>query len=597
MFFLNLFIFADLLKILTKNLKVTIMVEAIRKTLRDSKVARWTALAVVAFTMLTGYYLTDVMAPLKGLLEGQLQWDSSEFGFFTSAYGWFNVFLLMLIIGGIILDKMGVRFTGLMAAMIMVAGTAIKYWAVSTHSLDGTTWHILFWEAKAQVFMAGLGFAIFGVGVEVAGITVSKIIVKWFKGKELALAMGLEMATARLGTALALSTSVPIAKAFNNVSAPILVCLIMLCIGLIAFIIYTFMDKKLDASQAVYDAANKTVDTEEAFRISDIWKIVGNKGWWYIAILCVLFYSAVFPFLKYATDLMVQRFNINEDVAGIIPAMLPFGTILLTPLFGNLYDRKGKGATIMIIGSILLIFVHTMFAIPFINQWFIAILLILVLGVGFSLVPSAMWPSVPKIIPEKQLGTAYALIFWVQNWGLMGVPALIGWVLNKYCFFGYFAIMGTGFITHQGDNVVKLATFDQNVYDLTTVGSISRKDTTVQVNRFIQDANGNVTSIVVSTGDTIQRIHISDKAFKKVEKRKEVKVPLYSYEDKGRIDHFITNKGENVTKYNNVASFYNYTIPMIIFTSLGILALIFAFLLKAEDKKKGYGLEKPNIQK
>jgi MFS family permease len=573
------------------------MTEAIRKTLRDSKAARWTALAVVAFTMLTGYYLTDVMAPLKGLLEGQLQWNSSEFGFFTSAYGWFNVFLLMLIIGGIILDKMGVRFTGLMAATIMVGGTAIKYWAISTHSLDGITWHILFWDSKAQVFMAGLGFAIFGVGVEVAGITVSKIIVKWFKGKELALAMGLEMATARLGTALALSTSVPIAKAFNNVSAPILVCLIMLCIGLIAFIIYIFMDKKLDASQAIYDAANKTVDTEEAFRTSDIWKIVGNKGWWYLAILCVLFYSAVFPFLKYATDLMVQRFNINEDVAGIIPAMLPFGTILLTPLFGNLYDRKGKGATIMIIGSILLIFVHTMFAIPFINQWIIAILLILVLGVGFSLVPSAMWPSVPKIIPEKQLGTAYALVFWVQNWGLMGVPALIGWVLNKYCFIGYFAIMGTGFITHQGDNVVKLATFDQNIYNLTTVGSISRKDTTVQVNQFIQDANGSITSIVVSTGDTIQRINISDKAFKKVEKRKEVKVPLYSFEDKGRIDHFITNKGESVTKYNNVASFYNYTLPMIIFTSLGILALLFAFLLKAEDKKKGYGLELPNIQK
>jgi MFS family permease len=580
------------------------MVEAIRKTLRDSKAARWTALAVVAFTMLCGYYLADVMAPLKGLLEGQLQWNSSEFGFFTSAYGWFNVFLLMLIIGGIILDKMGVRFTGLMAASIMVFGTAIKYWAISTHSLDGTYWHILFWDTKAQVFMAGLGFAIFGVGVEVAGITVSKVIVKWFKGKELALAMGLEMATARLGTALALSTSVPIAKAFNNVSAPILVCLIMLCIGLIAFFIYTFMDKKLDASQAKYDAENKTEDTEEAFHTSDIWKILSNKGWWYLAILCVLFYSAVFPFLKYATDLMVQKFKINEDWAGAIPAMLPFGTILLTPLFGNLYDRKGKGATIMIIGSLLLIFVHTMFTIPFINHWFFAILLILILGVGFSLVPSAMWPSVPKIIPERQLGTAYSLIFWVQNWGLMGVPALIGWVLNKYCFIGYFAILGTGFVTQQGDNIIKVKLANNQVFDLKTVGSISRKDTTLKVTQFIKTSDGKVDGVVVSSGDTIQRLTISDKAFRKVERKMEVKVPLYSFEYnennktyKSRIDNFITDKGERVTKYYNVTSFYNYTLPMIIFLSLGILALLFAFLLKAEDKKKGYGLQLPNIQK
>src|SRR5450759_1485122 len=222
--------------------------ETVTNTLRDSKAARWTALAVVSFTMLCGYYLTDVMAPLKGLLEGQLHWNSSEFGFFTSAYGWFNVFLLMLIVGGIILDKMGVRFTGLMSAAIMVIGTAIKYWAISTHMLDGKMWHVVLWDVNAQVLMAGIGFAIIGVSVETAGITVSKIIVKWFKGKELALAMGLEMATARLGTALALSTSVPIAKAFNTVSAPILVCLIMLCIGLISFFIYTFMDKKLDAS-------------------------------------------------------------------------------------------------------------------------------------------------------------------------------------------------------------------------------------------------------------------------------------------------------------------------------------------------------------
>src|SRR4030043_2416089 len=237
--------------------------ETIRKTLRDSKTARWFALAMISFSMLCGYYLTDVMAPLKPLLEKELLWNSTEFGFFTSAYGWFNVFLLMLILGGIILDKMGVRFTGKMATIIMVIGTAIKFWAISTHSLDSV--NIL--GMKGQVVIAALGFALFGVGVEVAGITVSKIIVKWFKGKELALAMGLEMATARIGTTLALWTSIPIAEALNGVSKPVLICLIMLCIGMISFFLYTIMDKKLDKSIA--DDGSKV--SEESFKVSDIW--------------------------------------------------------------------------------------------------------------------------------------------------------------------------------------------------------------------------------------------------------------------------------------------------------------------------------------
>jgi MFS family permease len=461
--------------------------EAIKKSLRDSAAARWTALGIVALTMFAGYYITDVMAPLKGLLEQQLSWNSAEYGFFTSAYGWFNVFLVMLIIGGVILDKMGVRFTGVMAASIMVVGATLKFWAVSTETLDGVMWHILWFDTKAQVFMAAVGFAIFGVGVEVAGITVSKIIVKWFKGKELALAMGLQVAVARMGTALALGISSPIALGLEHVSKPILLGLVLLCIGLISFIIYTFMDKKLDASEA--EIATADAEKEESFKLSDILHIIGNKGWWYLAILCVLFYSAVFPFLKYAADLMVMKFGVSAKLAGAIPAMLPFGTILLTPLFGGIYDKKGKGATIMIIGSLLLIIVHALFTIPSLDHWLIAIVLIIFLGVAFSLVPSAMWPSVPKIIPDRYLGTSFSLIFWVQNWGLMGVPALIGWVLQKYCI--------TGYVMKEGVEV----------------------------------------------------------------------------------------------------AIYNYTLPMAIFTGFGILALIFAFLLKAESAKKGYGLEDPNIVK
>jgi predicted MFS family arabinose efflux permease len=236
---------------------------------------------------------------------------------------------------------------------------------------------------------------------------------------------------------------------------------------------------------SIADAKPENVEEEE-FKISDIRNIVTNKGWWFIAILCVLFYSAVFPFLKYATDLMVNKFGVALDVAGLIPSLLPFGTILLTPLFGNIYDRIGKGASIMIWGSMLLVVVHLLFAVPFLNNWVIAILLVILLGIAFSLVPSAMWPSVTKIVPERQLGTAMALIFWVQNWGLMGVPLLIGWVLDKYCVTG------------------------QTVRDGLTVNT------------------------------------------------------------------------------------YDYTLPMLIFSGFGFLAVLFAFLLKMEDNKKGYGLQKPN---
>ena len=276
-----------------------------------------------------------------------------------------------------------------------------------------------------QVALAALGYAIFGVGVEIAGITVSKIIVKWFKGKEMALAMGLEMATARIGTTLAMVLTVPLADFFGstdeagafhtNIPAPILFCLVMLCVGTIAFFIYTFYDKKLDAS---LDAQG--LEPEEPFRMKDIVYIVTNKGFWLIALLCVLFYSAVFPFIKYAADLMVQKYNVDPKLAGTIPGLLPIGAIILTPLFGSLYDRIGKGATLMTIGAVMLIFVHTMFALPILNVWWFATIIMIVLGFAFSLVPSAMWPSVPKIIPEKQLGTAYAFDFLGTELGIDG---------------------------------------------------------------------------------------------------------------------------------------------------------------------------------
>ncbi len=456
------------------------MTEAIQNRLSESKTARWVVLALVSFLMLCAYYINYVISPLKPMLQEQLNWTSSGFGFFAGAVGWLNVFALMLIFSGIILDKMGVRFTGILATIVMAGGTLLKYWAISTPSLVDTELTVLGFKITEQILYAGLGFAIFGAGMEMAGITVSKIIVKWFKGKEMALAMGLEMACARIGTAFALLFALPIASS-STISRPILLGLLLLVLGAVVFLVFVVMDKKRDVQEAAIAEEN-----DEPFLFKDILSIFELKAFWYIAILCMLFYSAIFPFLNYATDLMINKFGVEKNLAGIIPSLLPFGTILLTPIFGNMYDRKGKGASIMIFGSAMLIGIHLLFSLPIITSWVFAVILTILLGIAFSLVPSAMWPSVPKIIPMNKLGTAYALIFWVQNWGLMLVPMLIGSVLDRYC-------------------------------------------------------------ITSAPGATVTT--------------------------------------------------YNYTLPMIIFAALGVLAIFFAFLLKKEDKVKGYGLEQPNIQK
>ena len=401
---------------------------AIYKRLNDSPAARWTALLIVSFTMMCGYFITDVMAPLEDLLtkspaEGGLGWTSDEYGFFSGAYGYINVFLLMLFFGGIILDKCGVRFTGTMSSSLMFVGALLKWYA-----LDNSFGDAQIFGYPVQVALAALGFAIFGMGAEITGITVTKIIAKWFTGHELALAMGLQVAMARIGTAVALACSLPIANKMGAVSAPILLGAALLCVGVVSFLVYCVMDKKLDASVA----ATEEQEPEEGFHFSDLKVIFTNKGFWLIAILCVLFYSGVFPFLKFATKLMIYKYGVEPELAGLIPAMLPFGTILLTPVFGSLYDRLGKGATLMIIGSLMLTLVHVLFALPILNEWWFAIAIMVILGIAFSLVPSAMWPAVPKIIPMKQLGSAYAIIFYIQNIGLSMVPVLIGSVIQNY---------------------------------------------------------------------------------------------------------------------------------------------------------------------
>ena len=424
------------------------MTEIIRERLSDSFKARWAALIIVSITMMMGYFLTDVMAPLETMLEtpaseGGLGWPSSDYGVFSGSYGFINVFLGMLFFGGIILDKMGIRFTGNLSCILMVVGAAIKFYAIEYMSTEGTTlinipliggYTGLDHAIKNQVLIASLGFAIFGVGAEIAGITISKVMTKWFTGHELALAMGIQVALARLGTAMTFWVSVPLAEKFH-LSAPLLLGLVLLVIGLLLWLVYDVMDVKLDKSDP---QANSFVEAgeDEKFHLSDLSLIFKNPGFWLITFMCLCFYGGIFPFLKFATKVMIYKYHVDPYYAGWIPSVMPFGTIILTPIFGSIYDKVGKGATLMIIGSLILTGVHVCFALPIVEQTWFAVSLVVLLGVAFSLVPSAMWPSVPKIIPMKQLGSAYAIIFYIQNIGLTLIPMLMGTIIENNTYNG-----------------------------------------------------------------------------------------------------------------------------------------------------------------
>ena len=455
------------------------MATSTKKLMNDSPVARWSVLILVALMMFFAYMFVDVMSPLKSLVETNLGWNSSIFGKYAASEYILNV-CGFLIIAGVILDKLGVRFSGILSAGLMVLGAGIKFIAVSDW-FQGTglaAWLGTWWvEMPASAKLASLGFMIFGCGCEMEGTNVSKILAKWFKGKEMALAMGLEMAIARLGV-FGVMWIAPIisAKFDSSVVAPMGFCGSLLCIGLINFIIFGIMDRKFDNQLVEAGLATEEKSPEDEFHVSDLGAIFKSKMFWIVALLCVLYYSAIFPFQRYATNFLEETLAIDAAAAAKMFSCFPILAMCLTPLLGIFLDRKGKGATMLMIGSIIMIVCHLSFAFilpAFPQKWF-ALLLIVVLGVSFSLVPAALWPSVPKIIDEKILGSAYCLIFWVQNIGLCLVPMLIGSLRN-------------------------------------------------------------------STG--------------------------------------------------------SYLVPMIVFSSFGVLAFIFSILLKKEDVKKGYGLELPNIQK
>ena len=411
------------------------MTQKVQQFLNDKFWARWTALILVASMMFFGYMFVDVMSPLQSLIETQRGGSPDAFGYYAGAEYILNVFGF-LIVAGIILDKMGVRFTGTLSASVMVVGACVKLYAVSD-AFQGTgleQWLDSWWTAMpGSAKLAAFGFMIFGCGCEMAGITVSKTLAKWFEGKEMALAMGLEMAIARLGVFAIFSLSPRLADAMGGeptVVTPVAFCTVLLLIGLICYIVFTFMDSKLDKELG---AANKKEDSsEEEFKLSDVGFILSSKLFWIIALLCVLYYSAIFPFQRYAANMLQCNLQISATQAADIFRWFPMGAVILTPLLGAFLDYKGKGATMLIVGAILMIACHLTFALllPKYPSAGLAFTAIVILGISFSLVPAALWPSVPKIMDARFLGSAYSLIFWVQNIGLALFPILIGVVLT-----------------------------------------------------------------------------------------------------------------------------------------------------------------------
>ena len=489
------------------------MTQAIQKTLRDSAAMRWTALLLLAMAMFCSYIFMDILSPIKDLMQETRGWDSASFGRMQGAEVFLNVYVFFLIFAGIILDKMGVRFTAVLSGAVMLVGGIIKWYAVSDAfigtGLEAWFTNNLNWNGDLPIIgailpfcdgmpasakLAACGFMIFGSGVEMAGITVSRGIVKWFKGRETALAMGSEMALARLGVATCMIFSPYFAKLGSEVSVSRSVAfgVVLLCIALIMTIVYFFMDKKLDAQ------TGEAEEKDDPFKIADLGKIFSSLGFWLVALLCVLYYSAIFPFQKYAVNMLQCNLTLNpaeegtfwadssvtlvqyiimlvvaicafasnfskkknlkyglmtfaaitlvvycymgymRGTAETIFAVFPLLAVAITPILGSYVDHKGKAASMLMLGSILLVICHLTFAFILpafegnaVGGTIVAYVTILVLGASFSLVPAALWPSVPKLVDEKIIGSAYAAIFWIQNIGLGLFPALIGMVLNN----------------------------------------------------------------------------------------------------------------------------------------------------------------------
>jgi MFS family permease len=396
------------------------------KKLADSKYLRWGILILVGFILSVNYYFYDAFSTLKVLLVEEFSFTNTQYGLFVAFYSIPNTFLLMAVIGGVILDKLGIRRTGFMFIFFMAFGAMLTAYGASDFYKDGLGYSFMssfLPNYSPELKMMLLGRFFYGLGAETSIVVISKVLVKWFKGKDLALAFGLKVGFGRLGTFAALNLSPVLANGGQTLDVAVWFAGILVCIGLFAFIIYIFFDLKFD--KEVKDT-QVLLSEKDKFKISDIWGILTNRAYIFIALLCVTFYSAVFPFVAFAPDFFANKFGMSDVVSGQITSLLPLGTMIFTPIFGALIDKLGKAASVMTFGSLILLIVHLIFALTNIPPYLPMILL----GVSFSLVPAAMWPTMVKLVNENQIGTAYGLMYSIQNLGLWGFPILAGIILD-----------------------------------------------------------------------------------------------------------------------------------------------------------------------
>ena len=401
----------------------------LKNTLRDNKWACWLALACLVVPMFASYFFDDMFSSLSELFKNpqtlELGWNMADYGFYSSGYSFLCIWG-GLIVCGALLDKFGVRLVGSIFVGMMVFGAALVTFAISAG-----------FEPSVSLTVAYVGCMLFGLGSEIAGVSVTRSIAKWFKGRNMALAMGLQLAIARFGTATAILVAPMIVRqkalgeiyTLSETNRPALIGLAVLAVGAILWAVFVAMDKKFDLQAGTTDKVETA--EEDKFRFSDIWKVLSNSRFLMIAVLCVTFYCCVIRFKKFGVSILLPLFGVDLDIATLLLAMIPFFTILFTPLFGALVDKVGKATLWMIVGSALVLASHLI--ITFAPQGVpgYAYLSIAMLGIGYSLVPSAMWPSVPKIIPEKNLGTAYSLVYWIQNMGLWAVPIYVGRIFAR----------------------------------------------------------------------------------------------------------------------------------------------------------------------
>ncbi len=395
----------------------------------ESQWLKWIVLLLTSITLVSSYFLMEAMAPLMTVLEKQMGWTATEFGILHWSYSWFIVFLFGLIIGGILIDKLGLRVTGVMTVIIMLIGAMIKFYAVSRISPGPEAGTIM--GLRSQVFWMCIGYATFAVGSENICSICNTITERWFRDGNLALAMGLTMSFSRLGMTASLALGPWISSKWS-LSTLLIVAIVLLLVGFVTYILYIFIDirhKKRIMSQN----ASEVASSEGEFKLSDLKNVVCNKGWWLAALVCLTFYCSVITFLKYSPSMMTDKYGVSVEFSGFIPSLLPFEVIFLTPLFGALYDRYGKGSTFLMVGTAIIVFVFFCFAMPILRYEWFAILLILILGIAYALVPATIWPLITKIVPSKQVGSAIAFTFWLQNLGLGLVPLFLGWILSEFC--------------------------------------------------------------------------------------------------------------------------------------------------------------------